>query len=193
MIRDRKLPLKQLQRITTRRPRTEEGDSEKSNLEYEFLGREEFAGRLSSANVANFIEWNGNFYATDFDSVQRVLRSDTDGLLYEDMPSAVHLRRLLGSQVTVILLFSEDEEELLKLQFASLSSSERESLKEWRRRLGRKYTEATTHIGKVPTKEGEKEYIEEKLRRAAVDLAFMAGRLRSGRSEEHTSELQPLR
>ena len=79
----------------------EEGDQGSSNLEYEFLDSEEFAARLSRANVANFIEWNGGFYATDFDTIQRALRSDRDYLLYEDMPSAVHLRRLLGSQVTV--------------------------------------------------------------------------------------------
>lgn len=180
MIRDRNLPLKQSQRITTRPPRVEEGDSEKSSLEYDFLKLGEFAERLSTAHAANFIEWNGNFYATDFDAVQRVLRSDRDGLLYEDMPSAVHLRRLLGSQVTVILLFTDDEEELLKLPFGGLLSSERPSLLEWKRRLALKYKEATVHSKKVPTEQGEEEYVDGKLRRAMVDLAFMAGRLRSG-------------
>lgn len=68
------------------------------------MDRDELSARLSRANAANFIEWNVNFYATDFDAVQRVLRSDRDSIVYEDMPSAVHLRRLLGSQVTVILL-----------------------------------------------------------------------------------------
>jgi predicted nucleotide-binding protein len=171
-----------LQRITTRPPRTEEGDHGGSSLEYEFLDSEEFAARLSRANVANFIEWNTSFYATDFDVVKRVLRSDRDCLLYEDMPSAVHLRRLLGSRITVILLFTEDEEELLKLEFARLSTSQRQrpSLKEWRRRLGLKYAEAAKYAGKVATEEAEAEYIEGKLRRAMVDLAFMAGALRSG-------------
>jgi guanylate kinase len=180
MIRDRNLPLKQLQRITTRRPRSEEGDQGRSNLEYEFLDREDFAARLSRANAANFIEWNGNFYATDFDAVQRVLRADRDCLLYEDMPSALHLRRLLGSQVTVILLFTEDEEELLKLEFARLSASQRPSVIEWRRRLGVKYMEAANQAGDVQTEDAKNKYIEGKLQRAMVDLAFTAGRLRSG-------------
>jgi predicted nucleotide-binding protein/guanylate kinase len=180
MIRDRNLPLRQLQRITTRRPRTEEGDHGGSSLEYEFLDSEEFAARLSRTNVANFIEWNGSLYATDFDPVQRVLRSDLDCLLYEDMPSAVHLKRLLGSQITVILLFTEDEEELLKLEFAKLFTSQRPSLREWRWRLGRKYEDAVTHAGGMATEEAKAEYIEGKLRRAMVDLAFMAGKLRRG-------------
>ncbi len=180
MIRDRNLPLRQLQRITTRQPRTEEGDHGGSSLEYEFLDSEDFAARLARTNVANFIEWNGSFYATDFDPVQRVLRTDVDCLLYEDMPSAVHLKRLLGSQVTVILLFTEDEEELLKLEFAKLFTSQRPSLREWRRRLGRKYEEAAIHAGKVATEEAKAEYIEGKIRRAMVNLAFMAGKLRRG-------------
>ena len=96
------------------------------------------------------------------------------------MPSAVHLIRRFGSRVTAILLFTEDEEELLKLEFARLSTRQRPSLTEWRRRLGLKFAEAAASAGEVPTEEAKAQYVEARLRRASVDLAFMAGRLRAG-------------
>jgi predicted nucleotide-binding protein/guanylate kinase len=182
MIRARNPELKQLTRITTRPARPEEGDHGGFSLEYEFLDSEVFADRLSTASVANFIEWNGNLYASDFDDVKRVLQSDRDGLLFEDMPSAVHLRRLLGPRITVILLFTEDEEKLLKLVFARFFTMEQlnPSIIEWRRRLGLKYAQEASRKGEVATKQAEAKYIDSKLRRAMVDLAFMANALRSG-------------
>lgn len=171
-----------LRRITTRERRTEEGDEGRFSVEYEFLDREEFASRLSRVSSANFIEWNGNFYATDFDDVQQVLRSDHDGLLYEDMPSAVHLKRMLGRQVIVILLFTDDKQELLKLEYARLSETKgkRESLNEWERRLALKYKDALSRLGRPYSELDERSYIDKKFRRATVDLAFMAGKLRAG-------------
>jgi guanylate kinase len=179
MIKERHLPLVQLQRITTRQPRIEEGDEGKSNLEYEFLTPEEFAGRLSRGNTANFIEWNGNFYASELDVIQKALQSEPDCLLYEDIPSAVHLKHTFGSRITVFLLYTEDETELLKLEFASLPKSHRPSILEWKRRLGLKYREATLRRGGTPNDEEMAKYIDEKMARAIPDLAFIAGKIRS--------------
>ncbi len=79
MITDKGLPLKQLQRITTRKYRPEEGDKGKSNLEYEFLSEPEFTGRLSRGKVAHFIEWNQNFYATDIQLLEEALNIENHG------------------------------------------------------------------------------------------------------------------
>jgi guanylate kinase len=136
--------------MTTRQPRIEEGDKGRSNLEYEFLSREEFAGRLARGNVANFIEWNGSFYGTDIDMLIDASKLDTDCLLYEDMPSAISLKRYLGSKASIILLFTEDKNELLKLEFAALTTSRRASVWEWRRRLGEKYIDGTRQKGEDP-------------------------------------------
>ena len=93
-----------------------------------------------------------------------MLRSDWDSHLYEDMPSAVHLRRLLGSRITVILLFTDDEQELLKIESARLSVSQRPSILEWRRRLGLKYSEAASR-SQVPSSEAARQkYVDDKLR-----------------------------
>jgi adenylate kinase family enzyme len=179
LIQQHKLPFEQLQRMTTREPRTEEGDTGKSNLEYEFLSPEEFAGRLARGSIANFIEWSGNFYTTDIDMLTKALESDTDSILYEDMPSAISLKHHFGSRITIILLFTDDRDELLKLEFASLISSRRDSLLEWKRRLGQKYTNTIKQQGKNPNDSEKNEYIKKKMSRAIPDLAFMTGKLRA--------------
>lgn len=179
MIRDRQLPLQQLQRLTTRAPRPEEGDEGRSSLEYEFLTPDEFAGRLARGHIANFIDWNGGLYATDLNVLRKALQSKEHFLLFEDMPSAIHLKHMFGSRVTVLLLFTDDEEELLKLEFATLSASRRASVIEWKRRLSLKYNDAALKKGAVPNDDDLKKYTEVKVARAIPDLAFMAGKIRT--------------
>jgi guanylate kinase len=177
-IQERDRSLKMLQRISTREPRPEEGHAGRSSLEYEFLDREEFASRLARSAAANLIEWNDHFYATELDVIHACLESKADSILYEDMPSALHLRRIFGSQVTVVLLFVDNADELRKLEFATLLSSKRESIQEWRRRLGMKYDQAEAKGGRQPTEAAREDYSRKKMERAIVDLAFMVGRLR---------------
>jgi len=169
------LPLKQLQRITTRGTRTEEGDTGKSNLEYEFLSEAEFLGRLARGNVANFIEWNKNFYATDVQRVEKALDSAEDYVLHEDMPSAIHLKRRFPSKVTVILLFTEGKDDLLSIEFAAIWDTNRKSVLQWQERLDLKYDARKLKGDDV--KESQSEYIQTKMRRALPDLTFMVGRI----------------
>jgi len=180
MITEKGLPLKQLQRMTTRGLRPEEGDKGKSNLEYEFLSSGEFLARLARGDVANFIEWNQNFYATDIRRLEKALNDADDYVLHEDMPSAVHLKRRCGSKVTIILLFTDDKEELLRIEFAAVSEAGRSSVLEWQRRLGLKYADAMKLSGHAVTEPERGAYILGKLRRALPDLAFMVGRIRDG-------------
>jgi len=171
-------PLKQLHRVTTRAPRPEEGDNGRFNPEYEFLSAEEFMGRLAEGKVANFIEWNQNFYCTDVGNLETALNSSQDYVLHEDMPSAIHLKRRFGSRVTIILLFTEDLDELLRIQFAAISR--RDWLIEWERRLGLKYAMAIEKKKGMVTAAEREAYIKSKMRRALPDLAFIAGRIKAG-------------
>lgn len=180
MLNEKGLPLRQLQRITTRKPRAEEGDMGKTSLEYEFLTPAEFTGRLARGNVANFIEWNQNYYATDILRLEHALNSAEDYVLHEDMPSAVHLKRRFGSRVTVVLLFTDDREELLRIEFAAAEETRLSSVVEWQRRLGLKYADAMKLRGHAVADTEQTAYIRTKMRRALPDLAFMVGRIGNG-------------
>lgn len=180
MLTEKGLPLKQLQRITTREQRPEEGDRGKTSLEYEFLTQGEFTGRLARGNVANFIEWNQNYYATDISRLEKALSSAEDYVLHEDMPSAVHLKRRFGSRVTIVLLFTDDRDELLRIEYAAISETGRSSVLEWQQRLGLKYADAMKLKGHAVSESERLAYIQAKMRRAFPDLAFMVGRIGDG-------------
>lgn len=181
MIPEKGIPLKQLQRMTTREKRPEEGDAGKSNREYEFLTQGEFAGRLAQGNVANFIEWNQQFYATDTVRLQKAFDSHEDYILHEDMPSAVHLKRRYPSQVTVLLLFTDDLDELLRIDFAEAPRTGKDAIVEWRRRLAIKYSRAVAQRNGSVSESEQQEYVQKKMQRALPDLAFMVGRIRDER------------
>ena len=172
LVRQEGLSLENLQRITTRKPRIEEGDQKSTSLEYEFLDDPDFAGRLSRGTAVNFVEWNGGFYATDLETLLRSPASQKSYLLLEDIPSAVHLKHTLPDQATVFLLFTEDVDELLKIEFATLLQSRRPCVLEWKRRLKLKYASQPHH------EQDENTYVQEKMRRAMFDLAFVAGKIR---------------
>jgi len=177
-VEKRGLPFEQLQRITTRRPRKEEGDRGKRTLEYEFLSPEEFAGRLARGSAVNFIEWSGNLYATDVDDLNRALGSEKTFILFEDIPSAVSLMERFREKITVMLMFTDGKEEIAKIEFAYAINSSRASIIEWRRRLGLKYDNAVTRKNLVPGEQHRQEYVISRMARSIHDLAFIAGKLR---------------
>jgi predicted nucleotide-binding protein len=177
-IERRDLPFEQLKRITTRSPRKEEGDKGKRTLEYEFLSPEEFAGRLSRGTAVNFIEWSGNFYATDISDLDRAIESENSFILFEDIPSAVALKERFREKVTVMLMFTGDKEEIDRIEFAYAINSNRPSIIEWRRRLGLKYDDSVRQKNLVPSEEDRQEYIRTKMARSIHDLAFIAGKFR---------------
>ena len=174
----RKLPFEQLQRITTRSQREEEGDKGKRTLEYEILSHEEFAGRLSRGSTVNFIEWNGNFYATDIRDLNKALDSDKRFILFEDIPSAIALMERFRDKITVMLMFTEGKEEIEKIEFAYAINSNRPSIREWRRRLSLKYNDDVAQKNLVQDKEDRQQYIINRMNRSIYDLAFIAGKLR---------------
>ena len=180
MIKEAKLPVRQIPRITTRDPRKEENDGPKRSLEYEFLCPEAFAGRVRRGDTINVMEWNGKLYATELTELFRLATSEKFALLLEDMPTAIHLKRMLGAKATVILLFVEDKDELRKWDFALVRRWDRDSLREWRRRIRFKYVEAKKNSSKKKPFKTWRKYLDEKVSRATPDLAFMAGKIEQG-------------
>ncbi len=173
--------IRQLKRLTTRKPRKEEGDIGVESLEYYFRTNEQFAERLSKGEVANLIEWNSNYYSTQHSELDKVKDSNTDYILLEDIPSAIALKENLKTDITVVFIFTIDKEEMLNnLDFASYENNPSETLSEWRRRLALKY-DNSEKLGNHEILNPEKEkYISEKIRRSIPDLAFIVGKIRDG-------------
>jgi guanylate kinase len=173
----------QRRRLTTRLARMEEGDTGEYNLEYEFLKLVEFAERLSRGHIASFIEWSGNYYATQISELEKSFNSDEDSILLEDIPSAISLSNNFPGRVTVIFLFTANKEEMLhNLDFASYQESSNEYLREWKRRLGLKYDSAVMVGGSTPNDAGRNEYVKNKMQRSIPDLAFIVGKFRENHS-----------
>jgi guanylate kinase len=182
LIKKSGVEITQLKRLTTRKPREEEGDNRVESSEYYFRTPEEFAERLLKGNVANLIEWNGNYYATQFSELDKSLTTNGDYILLEDIPTAIALEEKLNGRVTVIFVFTGDRNEVLNnMEFASHKSFSNEFLSEWKRRLGLKYNNSMKIENKEPTESGREQYIERKLNRAIPDLAFVIGKLRDNR------------
>jgi hypothetical protein len=168
-------------RLTTREARAEEGDTNRENLEYEFLQPVEFAERLSRGGIASFIEWNGKYYATQLSELNKSLQTEEDSILLEDIPSAIRLKEKFPTQITIVLLFTADKAELLhNLDFAAYEESTNRHLVEWRDRLGKKYDDAERAMAQQPSNTSRQAYVKKKMVRAVVDLAFIVGKMREG-------------
>ena len=169
--------LKVIRRITTREPRPEETEGELS-FEYEFVDEKKFSARLAHGGVNNFVEWGGNLYATDLGPYLNLFQDDQDYLLLEDIPSAVHLKRIYRRDVTALLVFVDGAEELLRWEFPLLADLKSPALDEWKNRLEQKYfKDQEFKVGS--SLESSEKYIARKMARAVPDLAFAAGHLRS--------------
>lgn len=178
-INRRKVQLKQLRRITTRKSRREEGDQGKQNLEYEFLLPVEFAERLSKGNIYSFIEWNGNYYATQTTVLEEAIKLNENSVLLEDIPSALALKERYKSDITVVLIYTADKQEIVhSIDFASYQETANEHIVEWKRRIGLKYDESVKIDSKLPIENDRIAYIDKKMGRAIHDLAFIIGKIR---------------
>ncbi|MCP4261490.1 MAG: hypothetical protein GY774_28910 [Planctomycetes bacterium] len=175
-IKERGIQIEQLKRLTTRESRIEEGDKENESNEYYFRTSEQFAERLSKGNIANLVEWNGNYYATQFSELDKPLKTNKNYILLEDIPSAIAIKEKRQSNTTVVFIFTADKSEILNnMDFASYERFPDEYLSEWKRRLSLKYDKSVSKKNKT-----KGEYIEEKINRAIPDLAFIFGKIRDG-------------
>lgn len=178
-IKERGIQIKQLKRLTTRKQRKEEGDEGNESSEYYFRTPEQFAERLSKGNIANLIEWNGNYYATQFSELDKSLKTDRNYILLEDIPTAIVLKEKRPQNVTVIFMFTADKNEIINnMDFASYKNFPGEYLSEWKRRLGLKYDDSVRIKDEKPIDSIRETYIEQKINRAIPDLAFIFGKIR---------------
>ena len=178
-IKERGVQVEQLKRLTTRKQREEEGDEGNESLEYYFRTPEQFAERLSKGNIANLVEWNGNYYATQVSELDKSLETDRNYILLEDIPSAVALKEKRQQNVVVIFMFTADKNEILNsMDFASYKNFPDEYLSEWKRRLGLKYDDSVRIESGEPIDSDREKYIERKINRAIPDLAFIFGKIR---------------
>lgn len=180
----RGIRIRQEHRLTTRTKRKEEGDEEDASLEYKFLSQGGFAERLSRGNINNLVEWNGNYYSTQISVMNGCFESEEITLLLEDIPSAIALKEKYGPKVTVIFIFTGNKDELLhEIDFGPFINSdieENEYLSEWRRRLNLKYT-SSVKVRDAQTDDLERvAYVEDKMKRAILDIAFIIGKIRDG-------------
>lgn len=178
-IRDRKIQITQLRRLTTRSPRKEEGDKITESLEYYFRTPEQFAEQLSRGKMANLVEWNGNYYATQVSELDKSRQTDKDYVLLEDIPSGIAIKEKWQANATVILVFTTDVNDLLdNMVFSSHNVLNDEFYTEWRRRLGLKYDNYVRMENREPIDLEREEYVKIKIDRANLDLAFALGKIR---------------
>ena len=175
----RSVQFAQRSRLTTRPKRNEEGDVGDTSLEYKFLSHGEFSERLSKGNITNFIEWNGNYYATQISVLNTSFEADENSVLLEDIPSAIALKEKHKQNVTVIFMFTGNKEDILHdLDFGSYGNSDNEYFDELKRRLGLKYNDSIQAKNRQPDDAERDEYIENEMKRTIPDIAFVVGKIR---------------
>ncbi len=85
---------------TTRAPRPGEEDG----INYHFITREEFLGRIGSGDMLEYTEYCGNFYGTPLREAQEVLASGKNLILEIEVEGAANVKRLYPDAVLVLLL-----------------------------------------------------------------------------------------
>lgn len=85
---------------TTRAPRPGERDG----VNYHFLTREEFEGRIAAGDLLEYTEYCGNYYGTLKKQTQEVLDRGCHLLLEIEVEGAANVKRQYPDAVTVMLL-----------------------------------------------------------------------------------------
>ena len=85
---------------TTRPPRP----SEENGVDYVFISRDEFEGRLARGEFLEHAEVFGNYYGTNRDSLQRAIQQGCDLLLDIDVQGARQLKVAIPEAISVFVL-----------------------------------------------------------------------------------------
>jgi guanylate kinase len=85
---------------TTRPPRP----SEENGVDYVFISRDEFEGRLARGEFLEHAEVFGNYYGTNWDSLERASRQGCDLLLDIDVQGARQLKVAIPEAISVFVL-----------------------------------------------------------------------------------------
>ena len=85
---------------TTRAPRPGEVDG----VNYHFISREEFAGRIERGEMLEYTEYCGNFYGTPLREAEEVLASGTNLILEIELEGALNVKKKYPDAVLIMLL-----------------------------------------------------------------------------------------
>ena len=96
---------------TTRAPRPGEVDG----VNYHYLSREDFEGRIARGELLEYTEYCGNYYGTLKSETEAVLESGRNLILEIEVEGAMNVKRRYPEAVAIMLLppsFAKQEERL---------------------------------------------------------------------------------
>ena len=85
---------------TTRAPRPGESDG----VNYHFISREDFLGRIESGDMLEYTEYCGNFYGTPRKEAEAVLASGKNLILEIEVEGAENVKKKFPDAVLILLL-----------------------------------------------------------------------------------------
>ncbi len=113
--------------FTTRKPR----GGEVNDLDYTFIGEEEFREMIAGGDFVEWAEVHGNLYGTSRDRLEGLMDSGLDVILDIDTQGARQIRKLYGDGVFIFIL--PPSIEILRRRLEKRRSNSREDMA---RRLG---------------------------------------------------------
>jgi len=105
---------------TTRPPRA----SETNGIDYIFVSREDFEGRLARGEFLEYAEVFGNFYGTNREAFESATREGKDLVLDIDIQGARQLRVAIPQAITIFVLPPSKQVMEQRLRFRSQDSEE---------------------------------------------------------------------
>ena len=84
---------------TTRKPRTGEADG----IDYYFLTREDFSGKIANGDMLEYIEYSGNFYGTPREPVEKMIREGYSVILEIEVTGALKVKEQFPEAVLIFL------------------------------------------------------------------------------------------
>ncbi len=85
---------------TTRAPRVGETDG----VDYHFITREDFEGRIRDGEMLEYTVYNGNYYGTPLHEAMRILDEGRNLILEIEVEGAMNVKRLYPDAVLIMLL-----------------------------------------------------------------------------------------
>ncbi|RPH51629.1 MAG: guanylate kinase [Desulfobacteraceae bacterium] len=105
---------------TTREPRK----NEMSGVDYHFISREEFAGKIKEEKWAEWAEVHGNYYGTSAGFLNEVLASGRDILLDIDVEGTKQILKRYPDSITIFIM--PPAPEILRKRIESRGTDSRE-------------------------------------------------------------------
>ena len=86
--------------MTTRKPRP----LEKDGVDYFFVSSEEFENKINDNTFLEYASYNGNYYGTPKDKVEKKLNEGKDVILVIDINGAVNIKKIIPSALFIFIM-----------------------------------------------------------------------------------------